>query len=268
MVGELSKDGKWIWDGSDWKPVQAEGDTKPLSAPSTNNKKIRPITIIAYSFSSLMLVLFITSGFVDGWDGCYGTVDAAAIESGELDFDGPPCSDTSLLYDLSSSLTIPLFILTLICLTIKWKSDPVRIEKSKSIIANKADIEFASGNIAGALKLYKKIGVLEKVKTCAEMLESHNSSAQETTPLAQNTQSLGSNLVLPSVQDSVVTGDIHYHINTAPNVAESNIQESNNVSNQKRSDESITEKIIRAVFSGIGEGIIVGIIPFVIVALF
>ena len=215
MVGELSEDGKWIWDGSDWKPVQAEESSKPLSAPSTNKKKTRPITIIVRIFTVLLVLAVSTVIVTNELHGV--SVNAIAYQINEADF------------EWVELFPLPLLVFTLVSYTIKWKTDPIRISDKADRIAHKADIEFASGNITDALNLYKKIGDLEKVKECSELLASQQPIVQDTTPQIQDTHPISSNLVLPSVQDSVVSGDIHYHINTSPNDpnTKTNVTESN-----------------------------------------
>lgn len=38
MVGELSEDGKWRWDGTDWKPVEIENSSSELDISSVSNQ--------------------------------------------------------------------------------------------------------------------------------------------------------------------------------------------------------------------------------------
>ena len=96
-------------------------------------------------------------------------------------------------------------ILISIGLILGWLSDPNRLIRS-------AEIEFASGNIATAMEYYKKAGDLEKIQECAALLNQQQSAQLQQPMMAQQSGVISPEPVM-SVSDSVVSGDVHYHIN-------------------------------------------------------
>ena len=61
MVGEVSEDGKWVWDGSNWQPVQTEviPTLPPTPTTNTNTLCINAHRLTAYVFHALLVYVLL-----------------------------------------------------------------------------------------------------------------------------------------------------------------------------------------------------------------
>lgn len=237
----FSPDGKWLWDGSTWVPVPDETPSvvipegmPPTSTPTPSSEAVlaakskteqrapvsgskppweddtmdfKQLAGIIGSISLLIGAVFIfgvqveyavnedakTSDYYDGtfifcWD-----------EEG----DGTDCSDDTVI-------SFPFILLGLILLLYSNSKKIKQYFHDRT--RSRAELELASGNTSQAMKYFRKIGDLEKVAECAELMQQNHTSEMTEVPVQQHvTSSIQPSL--PSIQDSVVSGNIQYNIN-------------------------------------------------------
>jgi hypothetical protein len=191
MVGELSEDGNWAWDGSKWVPSEGfEQDTtsKPLTITddqevlgTQNNINVVRVVLVLF----FKILIFTPTSFV--------ILLGLDVAIGPMDF--------ALVYTY-------IFVIGLLAIIIQSVYHPLKDLRKISLIKS-GDLEFASKNYKAALDFYKKGRDLEKISLCVEQIEKTQGTVKRI-EINENESSQPANL---QVQDSMVTGEINYIVN-------------------------------------------------------
>ena len=191
MVGELSEDGNWAWDGNDWVPSEVfeqETTSKPLTLTEEQEvlgtqNSVNVVRIVLVLF--LKVLIFTPTSYV--------ILLVFDMAIGPIDF--------LLVY-------IYIFVIGLLAIIIQSVYHPLKDLRKISLIKS-GDVEFASKNYKAALDFYKKGQDLEKISLCVEQIEKTKVTVKRV-EINENDSSQPANL---QVQDSVVTGEINYIVN-------------------------------------------------------
>jgi hypothetical protein len=205
----LSPDGKWMWDGSNWIPAPPQEAIKEFSENPVVEAQPEPTAVLPAGMPPPLA--FHGRPYPT-------TIVGASLRRPTLSvfiqLAGLILVVLPILYFIYSSIFwgygdedgTPLFFVGVIVLAIGWfvgwRGDSLRLIRA-------AEIEFASGNIEKAMKYYKKAGNLEKLRECAELLEqqqSHQITSSQQPEIYSQHEAI-------SMSDSVVSGDVHYHLN-------------------------------------------------------
>jgi hypothetical protein len=208
----LSPDGKWMWNGSNWIPAPPQEGIKefsenPVAEAQPESTAVLPAGMPPTTVSTNPLAMDDNT-----------TIVGASLRRPTLNefiqLIGLLLVILPILYFIYSRIFwgygdtdgIPLFFVGIIVLAIGWfvgwRGDSLRLIRA-------AEIEFASGNIEKAMKYYKIVGDIEKLRECTELLEQ-----QQPHQITSSQQSeIYSQQEVISMSDSVVSGDVHYHLN-------------------------------------------------------
>lgn len=271
----FSPDGKWIWDGSTWVPV-------PEAPPSVVIPEGMPPTSTPMPSSEVVLAAkskteqsASVSGSKPPWEddtmdfkqlaGIIGSIflliGAVFIFGVQVEYAVNEDAKTSDYYDGTfifcwdeegegtdcSDYTVVSFPFILLGLVLLLYSNSKKIKQYfNDRTRSRAELELASGNISQAMKYFRKISDLEKVAKCAELMQQNQTSEMTTVPVQQHvTSSIQPSL--PSIQDSVVSGNIQYNINQSSAIQTGN----DNASAGERAQRILTIISIVVTFLGI-----------------
>ena len=269
----FSPDGKWLWDGSTWVPVPDETPSvvipegmPPTSTPTPSSEALLaakskteqrasvsgskpPWEDDTMDFKQLAgiigsISLLIGAVFIFGVQVEYAVMDP--VDNGFYDGIFMTCyddEDDNYCSD-KTEFSVPFILLGL---TLLFYSNSGKIKQYfHDRTRSRAELELASGNTSQAMKYFRKIGDLEKVAECAELMQQNHTSEMTTVPVQQHvTSSIQPSL--PSIQDSVVSGNIQYNINQSSAIQTGN----DNASAGERAQRILTIISIVVTFLGI-----------------
>lgn len=206
----LSPDGKWMWDGSNWIPAPPQEAIKefsesPVVEAQPESMAVLPAGMPPTTVSTNPLAMDDNTTIV-------GASLRRPTLSEFIQLTGLVLVILPILFFIFSTIfwgygdteKMPLFFVGVIVLAIGWF---VGWRGLRLIRA--AEIEFASGNIEKAMKYYKIVGDIEKLRECSELLEQqqpHQITSSQKSEIYSQQEVI-------SMSDSVVSGDVHYHLN-------------------------------------------------------
>jgi len=271
----ISPDGKWLWDGSTWVPVPDEKPSvvipegmPPTSTPTPSSEAVLAAKSKTEQRASV-------SGSKPPWEddtmdfkqlaGIIGSISLLIgavfilghpIESTVMDVgdNNPRYYEGFFVYCIDEyedsgcedrmEYSPPFFLLGIILLLYSNSGKIKQYFHDRT--RSRAELELASGNTSQAMKYFRKIGDLEKVAECAELMQQNHTSEMTTVPVQQHvTSSIQPSL--PSIQDSVVSGNIQYNINQSSAIQTGN----DNASAGERAQRILTIISIVVTFLGI-----------------
>ena len=234
----LSPDGKWMWDGSNWIPAPPQEAPEELIEQPVVDTQPEPKAVLPTGFppagrppttaSANPPAINVTKDMKNSVNGTM--IDTKSISN--------PLNK-KMTYSLAIVLAITvitlfaqhdegdtweieavslyiLYILTITSICVfpcvfahHFIMNFLRKRNDLGTIQTKAEIEFASGNIEKAMKYYKMAGDLEKLRECAELLgqqQPHQITSSQQSEISSQHEAI-------SMSDSVVSGDVHYHLN-------------------------------------------------------
>ena len=268
----FSPDGKWLWDGSTWAPVPDETPSVviPEGMPPTSNPT--PSSEAVLTAKSKTEQSTSVSGSKPPWEddtmdfkqlvGIIGSISLLIgavfiighpIESTVMDVDDDRYYEGFFVYCIEPGdsgcedrmeYSPPFFLLGIILLLYSNSGKIKQYFHDRA--RSRAELELVSGNTSQAMKYFRKIGDLEKVAECAELMQQNHTSEMTEVPVQQHvTSSIQPSL--PSIQDSVVSGNIQYNINQSSAIQTGN----DNASAGERAQRILTIISIVVTFLGI-----------------
>ena len=236
----LSPDGKWMWDGSNWIPAPPQEAPEELIEQPVVDTQPEPKAVLPTGFPPAGRPPTTASANPPAIN---VTKDMKNLVNGTIleRWTSTPLNK-KMVYSLAIALVIAVifhlsqmlykedferatieqhlvffvFILTVTSICVfpcvfahHFIMNFLRKRNDLGTIQTKAEIEFASGNIEKAMKYYKMAGDLEKLRECAELLERqqpHQITSSQQSEIYSQHEAI-------SMSDSVVSGDVHYHLN-------------------------------------------------------
>ena len=225
----LSADGKWMWDGSNWIPAPPQEAPEELIEQPVVETQPEPKAVLPTGFPPAGRPPTTSAANSPVTNATKDSVNRTMIDKENI--------STSLNKKMGYSLGL-VFFLTIISqfaadgyigvdgffffifiiyvgvifpcvIGHHFIMDFLRKRNDLGIIQTKAEIEFASGNIKKAMKYYNKVGDIEKLSECTQLLEQqqpHQITSSQKSEIYSQQEVI-------SMSDSVVSGDVHYHLN-------------------------------------------------------
>jgi len=229
----LSPDGKWMWDGSNWIPAPPQEAPEELIEQPVVDTQPEPKAVLPTGFPPAGRPPTTASANPPAINVTKDSVNGTMIDKENI----PTPLNKKMTYSLAIVLAITVitlfvehdekatmediaaycfYIFTITSIFVfpcvfahHFIMDFLRKRNDLGTIQTKAEIEFASGNIEKAMKYYKMAGDLEKLRECAELLERqqpHQITSSQQSEIYSQHEAI-------SMSDSVVSGDVHYHLN-------------------------------------------------------